>query len=844
VTLLFPTRPDVRSVPFARDLARHGDRIAVSTADAELSYRSLADRVAAVGRRLGTDRRLVLLAATNTVDSLVVYLAALASGHPILLVPGDQVPGDQGGSLESLVATYDPDVVVRTGAGECRFDERRAVTAHVLHPDLAVLLSTSGSTGSPKLVRLSHENVQANAESIAEYLGIRGSDRAATTLPMHYCYGLSVINTHLLRGAGLIVTDLSVADARFWELFRRGRGTSLAGVPYTFDLLDRVGFAEMRLPHLRYVTQAGGRLSPDRVRRYAQLGRRDGWDLVVMYGQTEATARMAYLPPSLAVAHPESIGLPIPGGSFRLEPLPDWPEPDTGELVYRGPNVMLGYAETPSDLRLGRTVAELYTGDIARRTGDGLYQLVGRRSRFVKVFGVRVDLQRVEAVLEGRGVTGCCVGDDEELVVAVPSGGDPVRIRRLAARACRLPVSAVRVCPLPELPRLPTGKVDHRAVRDLTGVGHRAAPAASGRSVPPPSAAGADLRELFAEILDRPDVTEDSSFVSLGGDSLSFVEMSVRLEQALGHLPPDWHTMPVRELRRAARRPTLRRALDTSAALRAIAIVFVVGTHAQLFDVSGGAHLLLAVVGFNVARFHLTSAERGERVRGLATSIAGIVAVSVSWIALAYLVTEDYTLAQVFLVNYLVGPPGFNDFWFIETVVYILVALCAAFAIPAVDRVERRFPLGLPLAVMALGLITRYHLVPGRLITPVVVVWLVALGWAAAKATNRWQRLGVTVAALATIPGFFGDPAREAVIVAGLVLLIWVPTLPSISPVNRVAAVLATSSLYIYLSHWQIFPRFGAESPLLAVIASLAGGVLYAAVARYLMARLRRPAAR
>src|SRR5690606_323938 len=113
-----------------------------------------------------------------------------------------------------------------------------------------------------------------------------------------------------------------------------------AGVPYTFELLDRIGFDRLRLPHLRYLTQAGGRMPPERVRRYAELGRRDGWRLFVMYGQTEATARMAYLPPEFAASHPHCIGVPIPGGEFRLAPLPEWPEPDTGELVYTGPNVM------------------------------------------------------------------------------------------------------------------------------------------------------------------------------------------------------------------------------------------------------------------------------------------------------------------------------------------------------------------------------------------------------------------------------------------------------------------------------------------------------------------------
>ncbi|PWU51068.1 AMP-dependent synthetase, partial [Micromonospora globispora] len=409
--------PDVGPAEFVRDLASHGDRPAVITADARLSYAELADRVAELAGRLGTARRLVLLAGANRLDELVAYLAALTAGHPLLLVPGDN-----DAATAELIRAYDPDVVIRRVGGELLVDELHPTSRHDLHPELALLLSTSGSTGSPKLVRLSAGNLQANAQAIAEHLDIRDTDRAATTLPLHYCYGLSVVNSHLLRGAALVLTDRSVATPCFWDLFRAARATTLAGVPYTFDLLDRVGFDRMRLPHLRYVTQAGGRLDPERVARYAALARRRGWRFFVMYGQTEATARMAYLPPHLAQRRPETIGVPVPGGSFRLRPLPDWPQPDTGELVYSGPNVMLGYAERPADLALGRTVDELHTGDVARRGADGLYEIVGRAAGFAKIFGLRVDPQRVEAYLRRDGVDAYCVGTDRELVVAATGG--------------------------------------------------------------------------------------------------------------------------------------------------------------------------------------------------------------------------------------------------------------------------------------------------------------------------------------------------------------------------------------------------------------------------------------
>lgn len=803
-------------VPFATELARHGAAPALVTRGTTVTYAELAARVEDVARQLGATRRLVLVAGANEIEPIVTYLAALTGGHPVLLVPGDSPT-----ALRALAEAYDPDVVASTSAdGTWQLDERRDGTAHELHPDLALLLSTSGSTGSPKLVRLSHDNVQSNAEAIADYLQVRDDDRAATTLPMHYCYGLSVINSHLARGAALVLTDLSVVDGCFWDLFRRERVTSFAGVPYTFELLDRVGFAELELPHLRYVTQAGGKLAPERVARYAALGRERGWDLFVMYGQTEATARMAYLPPDLAAEHPHAIGIPIPGGSFALEPLDGIEDPDAGELVFRGPNVMLGYADGPGDLARGRVVEQLRTGDVARRSGDGLYEIVGRRSRFAKVLGLRIDLQRAEALLGG-----CCLGGDDELVVATASGEDPTGLRRRAAGELGVPVGAVRVLPVAELPRLTSGKVDYGALAELA----RAGDDEPATVVTPQH----DLRALFAEVLDLDprSVRDADTFVGLGGDSLSYVAMSVRLEAVLGHLPANWHVTPLGELVvRGAARGSRWRALETSVMLRALAIVLIVGSHAGLFAILGGAHLLVAVAGFNFARFQLGPGSRLERLSGQLRSVARIALPSVAWIALATLLLSDaYGLANVLLVNALVGPETWSSqwhFWFVEVLLYVLLALAALLAIPAVDRAERHWPLRVALVVLGVGLLSRFHLLDLGIFNPRPVLWLFALGWAAARCTTGWQRAGVTALAVATVPGFFGDAQREALVAGGILLLLWVPSVRSPAALCRVAALLASASLYVYLTHWQVYPLLD-DLPALAVAASLAAGVAY-----------------
>jgi acyl-CoA synthetase (AMP-forming)/AMP-acid ligase II len=796
-------------VPFVEGLRAHGERLAVVGPDGTtLSYRELADRVDAVRERLGPVRRLVMVAAGPEVEPLVTYLAALRGGHPVLLTAPDDPA-----RLHALVAAYDPDVVlVPDGAGWV-LRERRPGTAHDLHPELALLLSTSGSTGSPKLVRLSARGVQANAAAIAEYLDIRPTDRAAAMLPLHYCYGLSIVHSNLLRGAAVVLTARSVVEPAFWELARTHGLTSLHGVPHTFDLLDRAGLPD--LPSLRYVTQAGGRLAPGAVRRYAELGAASGWRFFVMYGQTEATARMAYLPPELAAARPGAIGVPVPGGELSLAP-------DTGELLYRGPNVMLGYATGPADLARGRTVDVLATGDLARRAPDGLFELVGRRSRFVKPFGLRIDLDGVERLLAADGVAAACAGDDTGLVLAV-AGADPAPVAAAVAGRLGLPAGSVVAVAVAELPRLPTGKLDHAAV---------AARRSDGVPGPARRPREASVRAVFARVLRCPEVPDDATFMSLGGDSLSYVEMSLALEDLLGDVPADWPTRTVAELERPARPRRFTAAVETAVVLRAVAIVLVVASHVGLVKILGGAHLLLALSGWSFARFALPAvapAAPGVAAR-LARSALRIAVPTVLWLAWRAAVEDDVALHNVLLLNYLLDPAAWG-YWFIESLLQILALLALLFAIPGVRRWERRQPFGFALLALGLGVLARGISDPGnefsdRFMSPHLVLWIFVLGWLAHRAATPGQKAAVAALVLVLVPGFFADPVREAVLGVGLLLVLLVPRVVVPRPAARLLGVLAAASLYVYLTHYAVYPEllpYLATGPV--VVLSLAVGV-------------------
>ena len=808
-------------------LREHGDRPALVTSASILTHAQLADRVEEAAGRLGTERRLVLLRARNAPDMVVLFLAALHGRHPVLLVDAANPE-----ATRSLVGAYDPDVVAEPADDEqgWTITERRAGTRHDLHPDLALLISTSGSTGSPKLVRLSLANLEANAASIGAYLGLDVGDRAITTLPLAYCYGLSVLTSHLRAGASVVLTDRSVIDPDFWDLLRRTRATSFAGVPYTFELLDRIGFAEMRLPHLRTVTQAGGRLHPDRVRRYAELGRRDGWDLFVMYGQTEATARMAYLPPALAATRPTSIGMPIPGGRVRIDPVPGAP-PGAGELVYRGPNVMLGYAEGPPDLARGRTIDELRTGDFARLAPDGMLELVGRRSDFLKIAGIRVDLRAVEELVARHGTRAAAVGTDDELVVFTEADA-PVDLPGVIRGAICLPAGALRIVSVEELPRLSSGKLDRETLA------RRAEAAEPVAAVPRTGEGIASVRELYAATLGRAEVADADTFASLGGDSLSYVEITLGLEDILGHLPEGWESMTVGQLgtiaapAAAAGRPrwwttlTRRRSIEMSMALRALAIVLVVATHIGIVTAAGGAHVLMAVAGFNFARFRLTSAERTDRLAAQLRATARIALPAMLWVAALLLLTDEYEIRHMLLVNALVRDELWGNLWFIELLVYIGLAMAALLAIPAVDRAERRWPFAFALGILGVGLLFRFELLDFGVPYTMPVLWLFALGWAACRAQGRWQRALVLGVALLSVPGYFDSLERNAVIAAGLLLLIAVRRVVVPDALARAAAVLAGASLFIYLVHWEVWPLFDGWYGLPALGASIAAGIV------------------
>lgn len=425
--------------------------------------------------RHAPSRRLVFCICSNTPSALLGYLALLHAGA----VPAMLGAGISAAQLQGLRDAYQPAFVwlpvermddlpstarLFIANGYCLLVIPDAPDIPI-HDDLALLLTTSGSTGSPLFVRQSRRNIASNAAAIADYLEIAGDDMPITTLPLNYTYGLSVIHSHLQRGCAIALTARNFFDRGFWEFFRASAPTSFGGVPYHYEMLRKLRFWRMALPSLRTLTQAGGRMEPALSREFAEHCAERGIRYYTMYGQAEATARMSYLAPEYALEKCGSIGKPIPGGEFWLEDERGEridSSGNSGELVYRGSNVTMGYAQGHADLaRPDESGGVLRTGDLAQRDDDGFYYITGRLKRFLKLFGHRVNLQEVEQLLLAQGHVAVCAGEDDRLAVYLCSGDGPAALaaKQALVDILKTPASAIVIHAIDSVPRNEAGKI-------------------------------------------------------------------------------------------------------------------------------------------------------------------------------------------------------------------------------------------------------------------------------------------------------------------------------------------------------------------------------------------------
>lgn len=766
-----------------------------------ISYAELDRRVTKLADELGSKKKLIAIQACKSEHSIISYLAALKGGHAVALLPPCSAA-----AMADFAEDFAPDIEFRQVDGRwCRYEDTQRAD-RPLHRDLAILLGTSGSTGRSRFVRLSAFAIEANARSIADYLELNCEDRAALILPWHYSYGLSVINSHLAVGGSVYVAEKSASDAAFATEMRAAACTNIAGVPHSYEMMQRTGFLEESLPALRLMTAAGGRMPvplAERIRRHLEP---EGKQLFLMYGQTEATARIAYVPPGDLASNADAIGMPIPGGSLRLiddggSTIERCGVP--GELVYRGANIMMGYAQTRSDLTRDAEITELRTGDIAERKENGFYRIVGRTNRFSKIAGLRINHEAVEATLSARGITAAVIGDDRRLAVVVASGHAEKVVLQTVVAASGLTPLHIDVHPVSALPRVASGKIDYAQMRGLLSE--------------QPVRSGENVIEVFRRAFYPRKVSSSESFEDLGGDSLLFVQMSLTLERRLGHLPDGWERIPARDLVGAGHIDAGWRPISSDLMLRALAIMLIVVHHATLWPIPGGAATLMMLVGYGLARFHSAALLRGETGR-LLKSLALNLAIYAPIVAGFSLARGEILWPSVFLIgNFgMFGPEHMLPYvyWFVEAYAQIVLLCAGLFSIPSVRRAVTANPLSAGLLFLALTVAVKFA-------TPLVwdigwvqvfsmpdVLYLAVIGWCIHFARTRKSRLILIGATLAICPlmaywggNWTGSWVRYTLVFASVTILLYLPRLRLPAWAIRAALSIAAASYHIYLFH-------------------------------------------
>ena len=379
-------------LPFLTE--RDDDRPCLKDDDRDdwITYGALKWRAADYAGAMAGRRGLVFLSARNDFASVAALIGAIAASHAVALLD----PELSAELREALIARYRPEYLIDSDRmiEPVRLSGAGADQSGDVHHDLAILLSTSGSTGSPKFVRLPLSALLSNARAIASVLEIAPDDVAAAHLPLHYSFGLSVLTSHLVMGARIRLTHRGFTDRAFWGAMKKAKITHLPGVPFHFQMMQKLRYQRLSLPDLKSLAQAGGYLDIDARRAAHDYMTARGGRFFVMYGQTEASPRLTTLAHDEFARAPASVGKALPGG--RLEILnPD--EKGHGEIVYHGSNVMMGYAESRADLARGDDHrGRLETGDIGFLDFAGRLTLTGRSKRFGKVYGLRVNLDEVE----------------------------------------------------------------------------------------------------------------------------------------------------------------------------------------------------------------------------------------------------------------------------------------------------------------------------------------------------------------------------------------------------------------------------------------------------------------
>ncbi len=333
-----------------------------------------------------------------------------------------------------------------------------------INPEIKILLSTSGTTGNPKLVKLSDESLYQNALSILQYMPILESDVVALNVPINFVYGFSIFTTNCMRAGRIVCSDKDIMQKAFWDEMDIYGYSTLGGVPYLYENLNRIGFFRKDSPSLRYLTHTGGVITNELRKIIFSYCNEYDKEFFAQYGQTEAGGRMAYLDTDGLLNNETSIGTPVHGGNFSIDP-------DTEELLFSHSSIFGGYANTLEDLTIYQQPVVLHTGDTARKGEDGIYYITGRIKRIMKLFGIRLNLDEVEFILKNelKENTFACLNDHDKKIIVLYDNKeiDPQTIIEIIKNKLRINPQYIRTEYIESFPLSQNGKINYPLLQNL-----------------------------------------------------------------------------------------------------------------------------------------------------------------------------------------------------------------------------------------------------------------------------------------------------------------------------------------------------------------------------------------
>lgn len=452
---------------------------AVEDTGKQITYGELCDLSNEIVEAI-PERSIIFCLCENTIGALAGYIGCLSHKIVPLLLAANT---DQE-LLVKLIETYEPQffwcpdekelplqtemIIQKAGYKLVKTEYKQ----YEINEKLSLLLTTSGSTGSPKLVRYKYGNLEANAKNVAKVFGWTELERPVIDLPMQYTMGLNVINTHLYVGATLIMTTQNLVSRDFWNYIEEQKATNFTGVPFSYEVFFKLRFNKKEFPALTTLAEGGGKLTDTMFMDLVEYAQKYNKRFCATFGTTETSARLAYLDPNRAKEKCGSIGKAIPEGELFLidKNGQEIQEMEAeGEMGYRGPNVTMGYGICKEDLKLGDVwKGEYRTGDIARRDSEGFYYIIGRLSRFLKIYGHRISLDQCEKLIKTKFEIDCaCTGNDKCLKIFITEEQYSKDILKYLSEKLHLMQNVMKISAIETIPRNESGKIKYAVLNKM-----------------------------------------------------------------------------------------------------------------------------------------------------------------------------------------------------------------------------------------------------------------------------------------------------------------------------------------------------------------------------------------